>query len=481
MARAIGIGVAVAVVMTLLLAFDVPDALELPVRDFAMRRLPREPATTAVIVAIDERSLREIGQWPWPRARLAELIDRAADAGARGVVLDILLTAPRDGDAELARAMHRLPVAVVAVLSEDQEWLVPTEAIASGAIVAHGNFELDRDGILRRFATTKQSRTRAYTALPLEAASMRTTIAVPVGQTIAPAFRTRPSSIPIVSAAELLTRGANLRGKIVFVGPTELGFGDRVLTPVSRRLVSDPGVTVHAAATESLLRGEQIRELPPIFGGLVAGSIAAVILATSSRIVAATIAALVLIGGVIALAINGIAIPIITLLVVVAGSIAGVETTRVRITASRLEEIATKLAERRAQEVESQRMLAHELKTPLASMRSLTQLLGGFDLTEGERRRVASLLEAEAGKLQSMVHALLDLERLPLRDFAASSSVFDLGMLARTRIDFLQASTDRTLTTSIADDVFVRGDAALLERVIDNLVGNALKYTQSPV
>ncbi|HSP32925.1 MAG TPA: HAMP domain-containing sensor histidine kinase, partial [Thermoanaerobaculia bacterium] len=95
---------------------------------------------------------------------------------------------------------------------------------------------------------------------------------------------------------------------------------------------------------------------------------------------------------------------------------------------------------------------------------------------EAERRRVATLLEAEAGKLQSMVSGLLDLERLPLRDFATSTSVVDLSTVAADRALFLRAGTDRRIETSIAPGVYIKGDAALIERVIDNLVGNALKY-----
>ena len=49
------------------------------------------------------------------------------------------------------------------------------------------------------------------------------------------------------------------------------------------------------------------------------------------------------------------------------------------------------------------------------------------------------------------------------------------------RIEFLRASTDRALSVSAAPSVLVRADAALIERVIDNLVGNALKYTEDDV
>jgi signal transduction histidine kinase len=173
--------------------------------------------------------------------------------------------------------------------------------------------------------------------------------------------------------------------------------------------------------------------------------------------------------------------PFATLLLTVAVSAAGVEAaimgSSLRRSEMRLEDIATRIAEARVQEADSKRVLAHELKTPLASMRGLTQLLGGFDLTAAERKRVATLLASEAGKLEAMVNGLLDLERLPLRDFASSSSVVDLGELVAARIDFLRASTDRTLIVAIAPSLLVRADPALVESVVDNLVGNAIKYS----
>jgi signal transduction histidine kinase len=175
---------------------------------------------------------------------------------------------------------------------------------------------------------------------------------------------------------------------------------------------------------------------------------------------------------------NGTAIPFITLIASAAIAV-GVLETRIIVAALRSSE--ERYIDHRERDAESKRVLAHELKTPLASMRSLTQLMNGFDLSEAERKRVTSLLQHEAGKLETMVGTLLDLERLPLRDFASSSTIIDLGELASARVDFLRASTDRTLFVSADRDVFVRADAALLERVVDNLIGNALKYTTSAV
>ena len=478
---ALMIAIAAGVAVTLLLAFDVVDPLELPARDMIRRRLPQHAAQRTVVVAIDEQSLREVGAWPWDRTKLATLVDRAADAGARGVILDILLAEPRSGDEKLAASAKRLPVLAVAVVDEHGRWLMPRSPLSDSVTAAHGNFELDHDGILRRMSATKQSGDRSLAALSVEAASLITGAPIPVGRSIAPAFRTRPSAIPLISAADLLRDPAlakNLRGKLVFVGPTALALGDRVLTPTTRGHQPDPGVTVHAAATEAIIRGDVITELPPFAAGVFAAiGIAAILIARRRRIAASIVIVAIVAGGMAMLA-NGTAIPFITLIASAAIAVGVLES---RIIIAALQSSEERYIDHRERDAESKRVLAHELKTPLASMRSLTQLMNGFDLSDAERKRVTSLLQHEAGKLETMVGTLLDLERLPLRDFASSSTIIDLGDLTSARVDFLRANTDRTLFVSADRDIFVRADAALLERVVDNLVGNALKYTTGAV
>ena len=46
------------------------------------------------VVAIDDASLAELGQWPWPRTVLAKIVDRLTAMGARVVALDIVLSEP---------------------------------------------------------------------------------------------------------------------------------------------------------------------------------------------------------------------------------------------------------------------------------------------------------------------------------------------------------------------------------------------------
>jgi len=46
------------------------------------------------IIDIDEESLAKLGQWPWPRTRIAELINILQTAGAATISLDVLLAEP---------------------------------------------------------------------------------------------------------------------------------------------------------------------------------------------------------------------------------------------------------------------------------------------------------------------------------------------------------------------------------------------------
>jgi CHASE2 domain-containing sensor protein len=69
--------------------------LELFADDELVRSTARPPTTGRVsIVAVDEKSIAEIGQWPWRRDVLAQLVERLRDLGARVIAFDIILSEP---------------------------------------------------------------------------------------------------------------------------------------------------------------------------------------------------------------------------------------------------------------------------------------------------------------------------------------------------------------------------------------------------
>ena len=70
-------------------------ALRESVFDAYQRLRPREYQPVPVkVIDIDEASLTRVGQWPWPRWRLAELVDGLRDLGAAAIVFDMLFAEP---------------------------------------------------------------------------------------------------------------------------------------------------------------------------------------------------------------------------------------------------------------------------------------------------------------------------------------------------------------------------------------------------
>ena len=59
-----------------------------------------------VIVDIDERSLTELGPWPWPRATQARLMQTLADAGVRQQVFDVVFSDSRPDDQLLLQVVQ---------------------------------------------------------------------------------------------------------------------------------------------------------------------------------------------------------------------------------------------------------------------------------------------------------------------------------------------------------------------------------------
>lgn len=71
------------------------DRLNLLVYDGYQNLRPREPAESAVaVVDIDDDSIGLIGQWPWSRTVIAEIVDRLAAMGAASIAFDVVFSEP---------------------------------------------------------------------------------------------------------------------------------------------------------------------------------------------------------------------------------------------------------------------------------------------------------------------------------------------------------------------------------------------------
>ncbi|WP_296944486.1 CHASE2 domain-containing protein [uncultured Massilia sp.] len=255
-------------------------------RDAIVRtRATVAPEPRILVVDIEESSVKEIGAWPWPRARLADLVEVLLTRySARGVALDIVLPDPSDraGDTRLALLAEHGPVVLAQAFDYDPQGMrpqalrggVPAGATrlhggpgvpASGYIANHaglaraphvGNigFIPDADGVLRRVPLLTRFDGRDYPALALALADCCAgTAATPVPASLRVSYRRDWRAYTVVGAADILAERidpASAAGRLVLVGSSSLSLGDRVATPHG---ASRPGLGVQAAVLSDLL------------------------------------------------------------------------------------------------------------------------------------------------------------------------------------------------------------------------------------
>jgi adenylate cyclase len=138
---AVGIGAA-------LLQFDPPllQTLRLAVFDQYQRLHPRPYQPTPVrIVDINEESLTKIGQWPWPRTKVAELVERLRQAEVAAIGFDVMFSEPDRTSPKAMLGIWSLPAAArheVAGLPDHDDILAA--ALQPGGVVL--GMALERTG-----------------------------------------------------------------------------------------------------------------------------------------------------------------------------------------------------------------------------------------------------------------------------------------------------------------------------------------------
>lgn len=252
--------------------------------------------TRLVVVDLDEASIAALGPWPWPRSRIADLIEALAGPyQARLVGLDIVFPSPADaaGDERLAALSDFAPV----VLAQALDFVPRSPALVSGTPVfgappvpgiatakgapatgymanhagmskarCVGNIGLqpDEDGRIRSVPLLAQWQDRASPLLPLAM------LACPLQRGTSPRleglsafggdatrwelpFARDWSAYTVIPASAILDASAPadlVRGRWVLIGSSALGLNDRAATPLA---AAAAGVMVHAAAMTSLL------------------------------------------------------------------------------------------------------------------------------------------------------------------------------------------------------------------------------------
>jgi adenylate cyclase len=259
-------------------------------RDAFLRlQVSTAPEPRVLVVDIDEASLAKLGPWPWPRERLAELIETLlSHYEARGVGLDIMMAEPSaddkgNGDLRLALLARHGPVVPAQAFDFDFAQLRPQpvrDGVLGGAVTGYAGgveatgyianyaalaqaphigaigFIPDQDGTLRRVPMITRFAGKSYPALSLalvNCCSGKGPLRLPDTGLMRVDFKRDWNAYTVTSAADILDQAidpAGVRGRLVLIGSSSLGIGDRVTTPLA---AIRPGLGVQAAMLSTLL------------------------------------------------------------------------------------------------------------------------------------------------------------------------------------------------------------------------------------
>jgi len=138
------IGLAAVVLVIIASVITWPNYLELKLLDLRHRYFPVAGIDPRiVVVVIDDNSLEQVGQWTWPRRLLAHLVTLCRQAGARQVILDILMPEKQDVEIFLPGISDvDAYEAQAQVIGDVKPQLIDNDAIFSQAIQETGNITI---------------------------------------------------------------------------------------------------------------------------------------------------------------------------------------------------------------------------------------------------------------------------------------------------------------------------------------------------
>ena len=127
-------------------------------------------------------------------------------------------------------------------------------------------------------------------------------------------------------------------------------------------------------------------------------------------------------------------------------------------------------------------MLAHELRNPLAPIRTAVQLLRLKELSEAHRSSARDIIERQVEHLVSLIDDLLDVSRITRGMISLKREPVLLGAVVARAVETARPAVDarrHALTVELPDELItVDGDATRLVQVVANILHNAAKFTE---
>lgn len=263
------------------------EAFEAKTYDLRFSRLrgPISPSPEIAIIAIDDKSIAELGRFPWSRSQYVRLIERLSEVGAKALLIDAFFperesVAVDHSFAEAIRKAGNVDLAMVFDFDADLNVVGSTRTLPdierAAAGVGHINLLPEDDGVNRRNRLLIETEGKPVPSLGLRGAMAALgekefvpgQFGIGLGDRNIPVdgnysmwvnYTGKSGNYPRYSFVDIVSGRIApelLRGKVLFLGATALGIYDMRVTPFDK---NSPGVELHATVADNIISNRFIR------------------------------------------------------------------------------------------------------------------------------------------------------------------------------------------------------------------------------
>ncbi len=266
----------------------------------------KQPLDSITIVAIDDKSLQEIGRWPWNRTIFAKTIDFLNESRALGIDVAFFESSTTEQDMMLGEALSRAGNAAIPVEFTKfektgdrvigKEMLQPVPELRTAKAYGYVNVVTDKDGVTRAVKMDVSDEYPAFANAVYEIywgkKSQRQDSRFIVN------FVGPPGSYAYYSLTDIYNERVDkneFKDKLVLIGATSPDMHDDYFVPTSKGKAM-PGVEVHANTIQTLINKDFLREQPGYTAilSIIISALLLTIIIITTRIRIATIAVPVL-------------------------------------------------------------------------------------------------------------------------------------------------------------------------------------------
>ncbi|MBU0966854.1 MAG: cation diffusion facilitator family transporter [Proteobacteria bacterium] len=130
-------------------------------------------------------------------------------------------------------------------------------------------------------------------------------------------------------------------------------------------------------------------------------------------------------------------------------------------------------------------MFAHDMKNPVMTSGGLLSriLSGKTGVLSDKQKNYLEMVQGNLGKLEKLIADFLEFSRLETKEYLPALEAYDIGLAMKNLIDMAWLEAEKkgiklVYEAPVDVPVVIQADAMMMDRVISNLLMNALKYTK---